>query len=50
MAEAEGEPYKGKVAVANVVLNRLRSANFPDTIREVIYQKKAVQSCRQWAS
>lgn len=39
MAEAEGEPYKGKVAVANVVLNRLRSANFPDTIKEVIYQK-----------
>ncbi|MFB5674292.1 cell wall hydrolase [Paenibacillus terreus] len=39
MAEAEGEPYEGKVAVANVVLNRLRSANFPDTIREVIYQK-----------
>lgn len=39
MAEAEGEPYQGKVAVANVVLNRLRSANFPDTIYEVIYQK-----------
>lgn len=39
MAEAEGEPYEGKVAVANVVLNRLRSANFPDTIRNVIYQK-----------
>ncbi|MGM1048630.1 MAG: cell wall hydrolase [Bacillota bacterium] len=39
MAEAEGEPYEGKVAVANVVLNRLRSANFPDTIKKVIYQK-----------
>lgn len=39
MAEAEGEPYQGKVAVANVVLNRLRSANFPDTIKKVIYQK-----------
>ena len=39
MAEAEGEPYEGKVAVANVVLNRLRSANFPDTIKNVIYQK-----------
>lgn len=39
MAEAEGEPYEGKVAVANVVLNRLRSANFPDTIQNVIYQK-----------
>lgn len=39
MAEAEGEPYEGKVAVANVVLNRLRSANFPNTITDVIYQK-----------
>lgn len=39
MAEAEGEPYQGKVAVANVVLNRLRSANFPDTIYKVIFQK-----------
>ncbi|GAA0136694.1 hypothetical protein YSY43_35350 [Paenibacillus sp. YSY-4.3] len=39
MAEAEGEPYEGKVAVANVVLNRLRSANYPDTIKKVIYQK-----------
>ncbi|MEJ8306612.1 cell wall hydrolase [Saccharibacillus sacchari] len=39
MAEAEGEPYAGKVAVANVVLNRLRSANFPDTVRTVIYQR-----------
>ncbi|SET99029.1 cell wall hydrolase [Paenibacillus sp. NFR01] len=40
MAEAEGEPYPGKIAVANVVLNRLRSANFPDTIKDVIYQKR----------
>lgn len=39
MAEAEGEPYEGKVAVANVVLNRLRSANFPKTIKDVIYQR-----------
>lgn len=39
MAEAEGEPYQGKVAVANVVLNRLRSANFPNTIKDVIFQK-----------
>ncbi|GIO42995.1 cell wall hydrolase [Paenibacillus apis] len=39
MAEAEAEPYEGKIAVTNVILNRLRSANFPDTIKEVIYQK-----------
>lgn len=39
MAEAEGEPYQGKIAVANVVLNRLRSANFPNTIKKVIFQR-----------
>ncbi|AOZ92327.1 cell wall hydrolase [Paenibacillus crassostreae] len=39
MAEAEGEPYEGKIAVTNVVLNRLRSANFPNTIDKVIHQK-----------
>ena len=40
-AEARGEPYKGKVAVAAVVLNRVRSAQFPNTITGVIYQKGA---------
>lgn len=38
-AEAKGEPYAGKVAVAVVVLNRLHHPDFPDTIREVIYSK-----------
>ncbi|MCO0599755.1 cell wall hydrolase [Peribacillus butanolivorans] len=38
-AEAKGEPYRGKVEVAGVVLNRLDSNEFPDTIHEVIYQK-----------
>ena len=38
-AEAKGEPYAGKVAVATVVLNRVASPDFPNTIREVIYQK-----------
>ena len=37
-AEARGEPYLGKVAVAAVVLNRVRSASFPNTISGVIYQ------------
>ncbi|WP_410771739.1 cell wall hydrolase [Fontibacillus sp. BL9] len=46
MAEAEGEPYEGKVAVANVVLNRLRSANYPDTIKDVIYQKSQFSPVR----
>lgn len=37
-AEAGGEPYVGKVAVAAVVLNRVRSSRFPNTVRAVIYQ------------
>ncbi|MGI6182689.1 MAG: spore cortex-lytic enzyme [Candidatus Fimadaptatus sp.] len=40
-AEARGEPYKGQVAVAAVVLNRVRSSQFPNTIAGVIYQKNA---------
>ena len=39
--EARGESYKGKVAVAAVVLNRVESASFPNTISGVIYQKGA---------
>lgn len=38
-AEAEGEPYQGKVAVAAVILNRVRHPGFPDTIRGVIFQR-----------
>ncbi|OPX88081.1 MAG: Spore cortex-lytic enzyme precursor [Pelotomaculum sp. PtaB.Bin104] len=37
-AEADGEPYAGKVAVGAVVMNRIKSPEFPDTIREVINQ------------
>ena len=40
-AEARGEPYVGQVAVAAVVLNRVRSAAFPNTISGVIYQAGA---------
>ena len=39
--EARGEPYVGKVAVAAVVLNRVRSASFPNTISSVIFQTGA---------
>ncbi|TYR79831.1 LysM peptidoglycan-binding domain-containing protein [Priestia megaterium] len=35
-AEAKGESYEGKVAVATVVLNRVDSAEFPDTVTGVI--------------
>jgi N-acetylmuramoyl-L-alanine amidase len=38
-AEAEGEPYRGKVEVAKVVLNRVESGQFPNTIKGVIYQR-----------
>lgn len=36
-AEAQTEPFEGKIAVACVVLNRVESRKFPDTIKEVIY-------------
>ena len=39
--EARGEPYVGKVAVAAVVLNRVKSPSFPNTISGVIYQSGA---------
>ena len=40
-AEARGESYKGQVAVAAVVLNRVASSQFPNTISGVIYQNNA---------
>ena len=39
-AEAEGESYDGKVAVANCVLNRVKHNDFPNTIYSVIFDKK----------
>ncbi|NLT95149.1 MAG: LysM peptidoglycan-binding domain-containing protein [Clostridia bacterium] len=36
--EARGESYVGQVAIAAVILNRLESPEFPDTVREVIFQ------------
>lgn len=37
--EAWGEPYEGKLAVGSVVLNRVKSSRFPNTITGVIYQR-----------
>ena len=37
-AEAVGEPYAGKVAVATVILNRVDSPDFPNSIKSVINQ------------
>ncbi len=40
-AESRGEPYVGQVAVAAVILNRVKSSEFPNTIAGVIYQPYA---------
>jgi len=39
-AEAEAEPFLGKVAVGNVVLNRVKSPEFPNSIWGVIFDRK----------
>ena len=39
--EARGEPYTGQVAVAAVVLNRVRSSSFPNSVAGVVYQAGA---------
>lgn len=39
--EARGEPYIGQVAVAAVILNRVKDSRFPNTVSGVIYQKNA---------
>ena len=40
-AEARGEPYTGQVAVGAVILNRVKSSKFPNTISGVVYQSGA---------
>ena len=40
-SEARGETYTGQVAVAAVVLNRVKSSSFPNTISGVIYERGA---------
>lgn len=39
-AESKGEPFKGQIAVGNVVLNRVKSKSYPDTIYGVIFDKR----------
>lgn len=38
-AEARGESFTGQVAVAAVVMNRVRDPRWPNTVREVIHQR-----------
>ena len=40
-SESRGEPYKGQVAVGAVVLNRVKSSSFPNSISGVVYQRGA---------
>ncbi|NCB52857.1 MAG: copper amine oxidase [Clostridia bacterium] len=40
-AEARGERLRGKIAVGNVVLNRVKSEQYPDTVREVIFDMRS---------
>ena len=44
--EARGEPYTGQVAVAAVVLNRVKSSSFPNSISGVVYQSGAFDAVR----
>ncbi len=44
--EARGEPYTGQVAIGAVVLNRVKSSSFPNTISGVIYQSGAFDAVR----
>ncbi len=39
-AESRGEPMEGKIAVGNVVLNRVNSVDFPNTIYDVIFDER----------
>jgi N-acetylmuramoyl-L-alanine amidase len=43
-SEARGESYVGQVAVGAVVMNRIASPEFPDTIRDVVFQPRAFTS------
>lgn len=45
-AEARGEPLSGQIAVGAVVLNRLKSPEFPNNIRKIIYQSDQFTSVR----
>lgn len=38
-AEADNQPYEGKLAVGSVVMNRVKSSKFPNTVSGVVYQK-----------
>ncbi|MDR3602016.1 MAG: spore cortex-lytic enzyme [Desulfosporosinus sp.] len=43
-AEARGEPFRGQVAVAAVIMNRITDPAFPKTVADIIYQPEAFSS------
>ncbi len=45
-AESRGEPYTGQVAVGAVVMNRVKSSSFPNTLSGVVYQSGAFDAVR----
>lgn len=47
--EARGEPLEGQYAVAQVVINRVRSGYYPDTICGVVYQNKQRRNACQFS-
>jgi spore germination cell wall hydrolase CwlJ-like protein len=47
--EARSEPYKGQVAVAQVVLNRVRNPAYPETVCKVVYQNKGARNACQFS-
>jgi len=47
--EARGEPVKGQIAVANVILNRVESPYYPDTICGVVYQNSHRRNACQFS-
>ncbi len=39
-AESRGEPFRGQIAVGNVVLNRVRHQSYPNTVKGVVFDRK----------
>ncbi|MBQ4381780.1 MAG: cell wall hydrolase [Oscillospiraceae bacterium] len=49
-AEAGAEPFAGKIAVGNVVLTRMDSDKYPDTVRDVVFDKRhGIQFSPAWS-
>jgi len=46
-AESKGEPYEGQVAVGAVILNRVKSSKFPNTLAGVVYQPCAFEPVKR---